>query len=63
MLVTLNIGDISDPLNAMYRADSQHSLAESDDVHVMEGGVTIRQTADTRKKTVGGSTPVKHKLG
>ncbi|KAK2184890.1 hypothetical protein NP493_249g05001 [Ridgeia piscesae] len=36
-----------DPLNTMYRADSDRSLGDSDE-NVMEGGVTIKQHVDQR---------------
>jgi len=38
---------IEDPLNTMYRADSDRSLGDSDE-NVMEGGVTIKQHVDQR---------------
>ena len=46
---------LPDPLNMMYRAESDHSLAESDD-NVMEGGVTLRRETE-KKIPVGFSFP------
>lgn len=37
-------------LGEMYRAESDHSIAESDDVNIMEGGVTILK--QTSRKSV-----------
>jgi hypothetical protein len=39
----------TDPLTTMYHAESERSLPESVDEHVMEGGVTIRRQTDKKK--------------